>query len=74
MADPEVVEATQFLQDLVYKHEVAPRPDVESELGGVDLFATGCVAVMLTNPSAVNQFRVIEAFTWDVGTIAHRQD
>ena len=69
MADPEVVEATQFLQDLIYKHEVAPRPDIESELGGVDLFATGRVAVMLTNPSAVNQFRAIEAFTWDVGTI-----
>jgi multiple sugar transport system substrate-binding protein len=69
MADPEVVEATQFLQDLIYTHEVAPRPDVESELGGVDLFATGRVAVMLTNPSAVNQFRAIEAFTWDVGTI-----
>ncbi len=69
MADPEVVEATQFLQDLMYKYEVSPRPDLESELGGVDLFATGRVAIMLNNPSAVNQFRVIEDFTWDVGTI-----
>ncbi len=69
MADPEAVEAMQFLQDLMYKYEVSPRPELESELGGVDLFATGRVAIMLTNPSAVNQFRVIEDFTWDVGTI-----
>mgnify|MGYP001026383135 CR=1 FL=1 len=69
MADPATVEAMQFLQDLMYTHEVSPRPDLESELGGVELFATGRVAIMLTNPSDVNRFRVIEAFTWDVGTI-----
>lgn len=69
MTDERTVEALQFLQDLMYKHEVAPRPDLESELGGIELFATGRVAVMLTNPSAVNQFRTIEAFRWDVGTI-----
>jgi multiple sugar transport system substrate-binding protein len=69
MADENTVQALQFMQDLMYKHEVAPRPDLESELGGVQLFSTGRVAVMLTNPSAVNQFRTIEAFKWDVGTI-----
>ncbi|MFN3982528.1 MAG: extracellular solute-binding protein [Caldilinea sp.] len=69
MADEATVEALQFLQDLMYKHEVSPRPDLESELGGVELFSTGRVAVMLTNPSAVNQFRAIEAFRWDVATI-----
>ena len=69
MADEATVEALQFLQDLMYKYEVSPRPDLESELGGVELFSTGRVAVMLTNPSAVNQFRPIEAFRWDVGTI-----
>lgn len=69
MADEATVEALQFLQDLMYVHQVSPAPDLESELGGVDLFATGRVAVMLTNPSAVNQFRAIEAFRWDVGTI-----
>lgn len=69
MADENTVEALQFLQDLMYKYEVAPRPDLESELGGVQLFSTGRVAVMLTNPSAVNQFRTIEAFKWDVGAI-----
>ena len=69
MADDATVEALQFLQDLMYKHEVSPRPDLESELGGVELFSTGRVAVMLNNPSAVNQFRAIEAFEWDVATL-----
>jgi multiple sugar transport system substrate-binding protein len=69
MADEATVEALQFLQDLMYKHEVSPRPDLESELGGVELFSTGRVAVMLNNPSAVNQFRAIEAFEWDVATL-----
>ena len=69
MADEATVEALQFLQDLMYKHEVSPRPDLESELGGVELFSTGRVAVMLNNPSAVNQFRAIEAFKWDVATL-----
>ncbi len=69
LTDPASVEALQFLQDLMYKHQVAPRPDVESELGGVDLFATGRVGIMLNNPSAVNQFRTIKAFRWDVSTL-----
>jgi multiple sugar transport system substrate-binding protein len=69
MADENTVEALQFMQDLMYKYEVSPRPDLESELGGVQLFSTGRVAMMLNNPSAVNQFRAIEDFKWDVGTI-----
>ncbi len=68
MADPATVEAMQFLQDLMYTHEVSPRPDLESELGGVELFATGtppsCSPIPRTSTASV-----IEAFTWDVGTI-----
>jgi multiple sugar transport system substrate-binding protein len=69
LTDAGSVEALQFLQDLMYTHQVSPTPDLESEMGGFDLFASGRVAFMLTNPSAVNQFRTIEAFRWDVGTI-----
>ncbi len=69
LTDPKAVEAMQFIQDLMYTHEVAPRPDLESEMGGFELFASGRVAIMLTNPSAVNQFRTIEAFKWDVGAL-----
>lgn len=63
------VEALQFLQDLMHKHQVAPRPDMETELGGFDLFATGRVGMMINNPSSVNQYRTIQAFKWDVATL-----
>ena len=69
MTDEATVTALQFVQDLMYTHEVAPRPDLESEMGGFELFASGRVGMMITNPSSVNQFRAIEAFRWDVGTI-----
>ena len=65
----QAVEALQFVQDLMHKHAVAPRPDLESELGGFDLFATGKVAMMINNPSSVNQYRTITAFKWDVATL-----
>ena len=63
------VEALQFIQDLMHKHAVAPRPDLETELGGFDLFATGRVGMMINNPSSVNQYRTITAFKWDVATL-----
>ena len=69
LAEPQGVEALQFLQDLMYTHEVAPRPDLESELGGFELFASGKVGIMLNNPSAVNRYRTIETFKWDVATL-----
>lgn len=67
--DPKAVAALQFLQDLMYKHGVAPRPDIESEMGGFELFASGKVGMMINNPSAVNQYRTITGFKWDVATL-----
>jgi multiple sugar transport system substrate-binding protein len=69
LTEPNAVEALQLLQDMMYKDPVAPRPDIESETGGFELFASGKVGVMLTNPSDVVKFRQIEAFKWDVGTL-----
>jgi multiple sugar transport system substrate-binding protein len=69
MTDEASVEALQFVQDLIYTHKVAPSPDIESELGGFDLFATGRVGMMVNNPSAVNRYRTIESFRWNVATI-----
>jgi multiple sugar transport system substrate-binding protein len=69
LTEPAAVEALQLLQDLMYKEKVAPRPDVESETGGFELFASGKVGIMLTNPSDVVKFRTINAFRWDVGTL-----
>lgn len=69
MTDEASVQALQFVQDLMYTHQVAPRPDLESELGGFDLFASGKVGMMINNPSAVNRYRTIETFRWNVATI-----
>ncbi len=69
LTDPASVEALQFLQDLMYTHQVSPTPDLESEMGGFELFASGRVAMMMNNPSSVNQYRTIEAFQWDVATL-----
>lgn len=69
LTDEGSVEALQFVQDLMYVHAVAPRPDLESELGGFELFASGIVGMMINNPSSVNQYRTIESFKWDVATI-----
>jgi multiple sugar transport system substrate-binding protein len=69
MTEPNAVEALQFLQDLIIKHGVAPKPDVEAETGAFPLFASGRVAMMLTNPSDVSNYRTITAFKWDVATL-----
>ncbi|HEU5089399.1 MAG TPA: sugar ABC transporter substrate-binding protein, partial [Roseiflexaceae bacterium] len=69
LTDPKAVEALQLLQDMMYKDPVAPRPDIESETGGFELFASGKVGIMLTNPSDVVKFRKIDTFKWDVGTL-----
>jgi multiple sugar transport system substrate-binding protein len=69
LTDEASVEALQFVYDLMHTHRVAPTPDMESELGGFDLFASGRVAMMVNNPSAVNRYRTIEAFRWDVATL-----
>ena len=53
----------------MYKHGVAPRPERESEMGGFELFASGRVGMMINNPSAVNQYRPIQAFKWNIGAL-----
>lgn len=69
MTNEASVAALQFVQDLIHTHKVAPSPDIESELGGFELFATGRVGMMINNPSAVNRYRTIEAFRWNVATL-----
>jgi multiple sugar transport system substrate-binding protein len=67
------VEALQFLQDLVYKHKVAPPPSGTSawsvDLGPVEIFGTGKVGMLTGNPSQAEAFRKITAFKWDVAPL-----
>ena len=69
LTEAPAVEAIQFLQDLMYKHKVAPRPDIENEQGSFPLFASGKVGMVIDNPSAVNKYRTITAFKWDVAAL-----
>jgi ABC-type glycerol-3-phosphate transport system substrate-binding protein len=41
--DPKVIEAFQFVHDLVYKHKVMPVPEVAQDI--VNLFAGGRLAM-----------------------------
>jgi multiple sugar transport system substrate-binding protein len=73
IAEEPAVEALQFLQDLVYKHKVAPPPSGTSawstDLGPVEVFNTGKVGMLLGNPSQVQAFQKITAFKWDVAPL-----
>ena len=69
LTEPAAVEALQFMQDLIYKHAVAPSPDVEKESGVAQLFSTGRVGMIMTNPSDVNLYRSVTAFKWDVAPL-----
>jgi multiple sugar transport system substrate-binding protein len=49
--EPPAVEALQFMQDLIYKHKVAPMPSEEPGLGSaVSLMQNGKLAMNITNP------------------------
>jgi multiple sugar transport system substrate-binding protein len=69
IAEDAAVEGLQFLQDLIYKHKVAPGPEATSDLGPVDFFATNKVGMLIGNPSQVVAFRRITAFKWDVAPL-----
>ncbi len=69
LTDSAAVDGMQFLQDLMYKHQVAPRPTVQQELGGSQLFLNGKVGMVIDNPGAVKSDRDIKDFAWDVATI-----
>lgn len=61
------VEGLQFLDDLVGKYQVAPRPaDLQSQ-DATTLFFTGKVGIVINIPANLGQFRKqITHFRWDV--------
>jgi multiple sugar transport system substrate-binding protein len=73
IAEEPAVEALQFLQDLVYKHKVAPPPSGTiswaTDQGPIEVFGTGRVGMLIGNPSQVEGFRKITAFQWDVAPL-----
>jgi multiple sugar transport system substrate-binding protein len=73
IADEPAVEGLQFLQDLIYKHKVAPPPSGtvawSPDLGPVEIFGTGKVGMLLGNPSQAQAYRKITAFQWNVAPL-----
>jgi multiple sugar transport system substrate-binding protein len=73
IAEDPAVEGLQFLQDLVYKHKVAPPPSGTvawaTDLGPVEVFGTGKVGMLLGNPSQAQSFQKFTAFKWDVAPL-----
>lgn len=64
---PEAIAAFQFIQDLSYKYNVAPKPqDVE---GIENPFAAGLIAMFEDGAYALSDMRAIQDFDWDVTSI-----
>ncbi|HEV2125511.1 MAG TPA: extracellular solute-binding protein [Chloroflexota bacterium] len=67
LADKPSVDALQFMQDLIYKHKVAPEPSQESALGNqISLMQNGKLAMQITNPGA-NANYLSTGMPYDVG-------
>ncbi len=64
MDSPASVSALQFIQDLVYKYNVAPTPAQSQALPGG--FMTGKIAMVVGGAWSVEQYRQIKEFKWDV--------
>jgi len=62
-------EAMQFLQDMIYKHKVAPPPAIEGQEGSLQLFASSRVGMIVDNPNLVGNYRKSLKFKWDVGAM-----
>ena len=65
--EPPVVEAYQFLADLIHVHQVAPPIDVAAEMGSSQLFEAGVIAMDTFWP-AMGRMRtnIGDKFVWDV--------
>jgi len=58
LAEAPAVEALQLMQDLIYKHQVAPEPSQEAALGNqLTLMQSGKLAMQLTNPGGNTNYR-----------------
>lgn len=60
-------DALQLMQDLIYKHKVAPQPSEEAALGNqLALMQAGRLAMQITNPGTNSQYRPT-GMPYDVG-------
>ena len=65
IAEPPVVEAIQFLTDLIHRHRVNPTPETKTKLGVRDIFFRGQATMQLIGASNVNLYQNNDQFKWD---------
>jgi len=68
MTKPETIEALQFLSDLIQTYEVAPPVSVTGDLGTLQMFLTGRVAMVPTGAWMIPQYRTAD-FDWNVAPL-----
>ncbi len=69
---PEVIEALQFYNDLVYTYRVAPSPEDYANLGTNSpdpLFAQGKVAMIMTGFWNIASLRDVPDLNWDIAPV-----
>ena len=74
---PEVTEALQFYNDLVYTHGVAPSPEDYANLGTNSpdpLFAQGKVAMIMTGFWNIASLREVPDLNWDIAPVWQNAD
>jgi multiple sugar transport system substrate-binding protein len=65
--EQQAVDALQLMQDLIYKHRVAPQPSEEAALGNqLSLMQSGKLAMQITNPGGNANLRA-SGMPYDVG-------
>jgi multiple sugar transport system substrate-binding protein len=69
LTQPAAIEGLQFLQDLIYKHKVAPTPDADADMGMQNFFGTGKVAMVIDNPTSAAAYRRFDKIDWDVAPL-----
>lgn len=67
LTEKPAADALQFMQDLIYKHRVAPEPSQEAGLGNqLALMQNGKLAMQITNPGGNSQY-LPTGMPYDVG-------
>ena len=76
MTDALTVDALQFLQDAIHKHQVAMPRDVLQKEGARNAFINGRVAIQEGTYGYMLQYKNIQLFEWDVAymPVNHRKE
>lgn len=69
LTEEPAVAALQYLQDLRFKHRVAPTPEALQEQSGLQMFYSGKVAMTMGGAWQVGDFRKFCKFEWDVALL-----